>query len=364
MKKVKLIIVMTLLNFNVFSQGWVGNSTSNSLYSVNSSLGLTPDGIGIGTNAPTEQLHTTAGVRFQGITQNNSLTQILASDANGKLFWRDASTIIPSPNNNFWSLIGNANTNPGTGVGQNYLGTTDAKRLIFATNASERMTILANGNVGIGIKNPTVNLQVTNSVGTMLYPYEPGVFERNSDIKLGVYCSSTETSATTTDGASIALGYTKLKNASGNYSGYDIQYLALSNSNFFLRFNSLNRNAAGSVISSNTNANEMVINKGNIGINLGPAFGIPNAPTAKLHVNCEGTLSTGAASNIRFQNLQQGTGNYLVIDANGYVRRSSLTAASSVQKNDVDVLKAELAETKQELAELKNQVKALVDTNY
>ena len=117
MKKVKLIIGMSLLSFNVFSQGWVGNSTSNSLYSVNSSLGLTPVSVGIGTNAPTDQLHTTAGVRFQGITQNNSLSRILASDANGRLFWRDASTIITNPNNNFWSLIGNANTNPGTAVG-------------------------------------------------------------------------------------------------------------------------------------------------------------------------------------------------------------------------------------------------------
>ena len=30
-------------------------------------------------------------------------------------------------NNDDWTLLGNTNTTPGTGAGQNYIGTTDAK---------------------------------------------------------------------------------------------------------------------------------------------------------------------------------------------------------------------------------------------
>lgn len=49
--------------------------------------------VGIGTTTATAQLHTTGTVRFQGLTTNNSLTNILAADANGNLSWRDASTL-------------------------------------------------------------------------------------------------------------------------------------------------------------------------------------------------------------------------------------------------------------------------------
>ena len=48
-----------------------------------------------------------------------------------------------------WQLIGNAGTTPGVGVGQNYLGTSDAQNLIFATSATERMRILSTGNIAI-----------------------------------------------------------------------------------------------------------------------------------------------------------------------------------------------------------------------
>ncbi len=50
MKKVNLVIGILLLSLNVFSQGWIGNSATNSLNPVNASLGLTPMSIGIGTN--------------------------------------------------------------------------------------------------------------------------------------------------------------------------------------------------------------------------------------------------------------------------------------------------------------------------
>ncbi len=55
-----------------------------------------------------------------------------------------------------WSLTGNASTIAGT----NFIGTTDAKDMIFKTNNTESMRILSGGNVGIGITSPTEILHI------------------------------------------------------------------------------------------------------------------------------------------------------------------------------------------------------------
>ncbi|WP_271392942.1 hypothetical protein [Aequorivita sinensis] len=46
-----------------------------------------------------------------------------------------------------WKLTGNAGTTPGTGAGQNYLGTTDGQALVLATQSNQRMRLLANGQI-------------------------------------------------------------------------------------------------------------------------------------------------------------------------------------------------------------------------
>src|SRR5215216_1608791 len=119
MKKELLISASILLMSaaTAGAQGWIGNSATNTIYPVNSSLGLSPVDVGIGTNAPTEQLHTTAGVRFQGLTKVVNPPRIVVQDNNGVLNWANPSTI-----GNFWSLDGNTGTVPGTVAGQNYLG--------------------------------------------------------------------------------------------------------------------------------------------------------------------------------------------------------------------------------------------------
>ena len=55
-----------------------------------------------------------------------------------------------------WDLVGNFGTTSAT----NFLGTTDAQDLVFRTNNAEKMRILSNGNVGIGISNPTLLFEV------------------------------------------------------------------------------------------------------------------------------------------------------------------------------------------------------------
>jgi len=49
--------------------------------------------IGAGVS-PSAVLHTNGTLRFQGLGQNNALTQILAIDANGNVAWRDAATLF------------------------------------------------------------------------------------------------------------------------------------------------------------------------------------------------------------------------------------------------------------------------------
>ncbi len=55
-------------------------------------LGTTSGNTGIGTSAPTAQLHTTSTVRFGGLTNNNSLSRVVVSDANGNLYYREDSS--------------------------------------------------------------------------------------------------------------------------------------------------------------------------------------------------------------------------------------------------------------------------------
>ena len=49
--------------------------------------------VGIGTGAPTAQLHTTGSVRFAGLTQDSTQPNVLVSDANGNLYYRSASSL-------------------------------------------------------------------------------------------------------------------------------------------------------------------------------------------------------------------------------------------------------------------------------
>jgi hypothetical protein len=52
--------------------------------------------VGVGTKAPTAQLHTTGSVRFSGLTSNNTQARVLVSDTSGNLYYRDASTLAAS----------------------------------------------------------------------------------------------------------------------------------------------------------------------------------------------------------------------------------------------------------------------------
>ncbi|HMT71518.1 MAG TPA: tail fiber domain-containing protein [Saprospiraceae bacterium] len=80
--------------------------------------------------------------------------KVLTSDANGLASWA-----IPVGFN--WGLTGNS----GTSATSNFLGTTDNRSLRFRTNNNQKMIVDSLGNVGIGIINPTIKLELdTNQI--------------------------------------------------------------------------------------------------------------------------------------------------------------------------------------------------------
>lgn len=59
----------------------------------------------------------------------------------------------------YWSLLGNAATNPAV----NFVGTSDNQPLVVRTNNAERLRVTTSGQVGIGLANPTDQLSVRNT---------------------------------------------------------------------------------------------------------------------------------------------------------------------------------------------------------
>ncbi len=126
--------------------------------------------IGIGTTAPTAQLHTTGTVRFANYLSGAN-GAILRTNTTGDLsitdFTGSASDVLlgtgsfgtANTSATAWQLTGNAGLTAGT----NFLGTTDAVDLVFKTNATEWMRILSSGNVGIGTTTPGYPLTVTSA---------------------------------------------------------------------------------------------------------------------------------------------------------------------------------------------------------
>ena len=290
----------TLTGNNADANSFLGTiNTENLRIKVNSAekaVFTTGGSLGLGVTAPSAQLHTNGTIRFEGVSNNNTLQRLALFDNSGNLFYRDLASLQA----NFWSTTGNAGTLPAT----NYLGTTDNNRLVIRTNNVERMTVLADGKVGIGTVTPQTPLHVSGNAGILTgFPYEVAVFEKAGDTKLAVLSSD----ASGIGGASITLGHSNFSSG-GLFPGYEMQYGY--NNQRFLRFNYLPRNASGIVQGEAANILILTDNS-RVGVNLGPTGGgaIPVFPTANFHTN--GT--------VRFQGLQNGAGNPLVTDANGNV---------------------------------------------
>jgi hypothetical protein len=160
------------INFNIINRqaGYLGFYTSNT----ERMRILSGGNVGIGTTAPTAQLHTTGTVRLQNYP-SGMFGAIVRTDAAGNLgitnFTGNTNDVLLG-NNTFgaavtsataWQLLGNTGTNPAT----NFLGTIDAQDLVFRTNNLQRMRISSTGFAGINTNpNAAYQLFVNGSAGT------------------------------------------------------------------------------------------------------------------------------------------------------------------------------------------------------
>ncbi len=205
----------------------IGNYVSNTIDDCiqlgwNSSLAdatmtLTSGGnVGIGTTAPSAQLHTTGTLRFSG-AGTPAAGRVLTSDASGNATWQ-----IPTGSSSAWALLGNAGTSPST----NFVGTTDAQELTFRTNNAERMRITLRGQ--LVPKNTGYSIFMGESAG------QADDLANNYNVFLGHESGMANTSgmdniaigtralvSNTTGYGNIAIGYWSCQNQSTGTANYN-----------------------------------------------------------------------------------------------------------------------------------------------
>ncbi|MEQ1552910.1 MAG: tail fiber domain-containing protein [Ferruginibacter sp.] len=109
--------------------------------------------IGIGTSNPSTKLDITGNVKITDGSQG--VGKVLTSDANGLASWATPGA------SSGWGLTGNS----GTSATTHFLGTTDNRSLRLRTNNTEKMIVDSLGNVGIGMINPAIKLDLdTNQI--------------------------------------------------------------------------------------------------------------------------------------------------------------------------------------------------------
>jgi hypothetical protein len=331
------VFMALVLAFNSYSQGWVGNG-GNTIYGVNSSLSTSPLNIGIGTNSPSAQFHTTGTLRHENLVNANQLNQVLVTDASGNVFWRDAATIGAS-NANAWLISGNTNINDAV----NFLGTTNNQAVMFRVNNARRFSISRQFNLAGFTRNSSqveVGVSTDNTNLTNLFVWSRDVvglsipFFINSDVSGMTF--SPNPGDNNTLGRLIRLNQ-GTTNANGGNFFYDI---GMSNTQ------SLFITPLQMPGTTNFPTKMFTISSTNrVGIRI--PWGLE--PTADFH-----TVGT-----VRHENLPTGNGNYLVIDALGNIFRSSFGPMNSSKEmqNEINYLKKEIDELKMLLGIKNNSVK-------
>jgi hypothetical protein len=193
---------------------FIGTSVTPSSATVSNELNIgnwiygASGNIGIATATPSEKLDVNGNVRFSGALMPNNAAgtagQVLTSAGAGAV----PTWSTPAVGSSDWALTGNASTNPAT----HFIGTTDAQRLVIKTNNTEQLTVLTNGNVGIGITTPTEKLHVAGNAIVSGTISSPGTGSGSEKFGLGASVAATDYSfasgylASTTGNESVAIG--------------------------------------------------------------------------------------------------------------------------------------------------------------
>lgn len=205
-----------------------------------------------------------------------------------------------------WNSTGNLGTNPTT----NFIGTTDAKDVVFKTNNSERMRLTSAGNVGIGTTTPTdklmirsndglslsfkvaesvnyAELQTNKSGGSHLILQKSGGF-----VGVGTYAPDRTLSIESAQFNPLRLKsitdgcYVEFFNPSYYSSGQRAGWLGYSSATS-KSFDITNQISSGSIKLRTNNLDRVIVDSiGNVGIST-------NLPTAKLHISGGGIKLDG-----------------------------------------------------------------------
>ncbi len=138
--------------------------------------------------------------------------QYLQTNGSGTLSWQTPTTSATA-----WQLTGNSGTTAGT----NFIGTTDAKDLVFKTNNTERIRINSTGNVGIGTTATNFKLDVNGQLKAIGI-FSDSYYAANNLLTLGYNFLGNEEYGLSENGGGLIAGFINYGN--GNryvYGGFD-----------------------------------------------------------------------------------------------------------------------------------------------
>ncbi len=135
-----------------------------------------------------------------------------------------------------------------------------------------------------------------------------------------------------------------MNNSNGNKKTYarlngGIESSFANNENGFITFEIISNGQLGNLVQQEK---VRITSRGYVGIGT-------NNPTAQLHTT----------ASVRFENIANGTGSYLVVDANGNIYKSNSGPANrSTADNSVDLknMQSQIEQLQLEIKQLKNQI--------
>lgn len=211
-----------------------------------------------------ETINVSGGSSVSSVTVYPEETVQLISTGNiSGITWQVVNqNISNSPNHSFWKLAGNGNTDPAT----HYLGTTDVQPLIVRTSGTEKLRILPDGNIGVGITTPGSRFTVNGSFASKFDPITTTNYNMNTSALADKFYLSWKPVSTATGTLTLP--------AAGNYQG---RLYHVKNSSSSARLNLVPSTGSESIeITSGTAVAGIVLNPGetvNV-ISTGAATGV------------------------------------------------------------------------------------------
>ena len=314
--------------------------------------------VGIGTTSPTASALLEVRSMLKGVliprmtmAQRDAIISPVAglliyqTNAIPGFYYYSGSAWIAVASTTSWSLTGNRATNPAT----NFVGTADAKPLIFKTNMAEAMRILSTGNIGIGNPAPAASalLDVKSTTRGILIPrmtmaqrdaiISPvaGLLIYQTNSTPGFYYYSGGWNPIGANSTLSNLGATTKINANltpGVNNSLTLGTTAMRWKNIYtytMTFaDGTSQSTAASASSQwKSSAANIYFNTGNVGIGT-------NAPTSKLHVVGNQTLAgnltfTSGTQSIQFANPGTTPNPMMLMFASGTANMARMVIAHS-----------------------------------